>query len=68
MAIWNILWRFGIFYAQLVHFVFISYIFFGFGIVYQEKSGNPDFQHRLPTTAHPTPLRKNINGTVFLIN
>jgi hypothetical protein len=27
MAIWNILWQFGIFYAQLVHFVLIWYIF-----------------------------------------
>jgi hypothetical protein len=25
----------------LVHFVFIWYIFSGFGIMYQEKSGNP---------------------------
>jgi hypothetical protein len=35
MAIWNILWRLGIFYDHLVHFV-------SFGIMYQEKSGNPD--------------------------
>jgi hypothetical protein len=34
MAIWTILWRFGIFYDHLVHFS-------GFGIMYQEKSGNP---------------------------
>jgi hypothetical protein len=27
MAIWNILWRFGIFYDHLVHFVLIWYIF-----------------------------------------
>jgi hypothetical protein len=27
MAIWNILRTFGIFYGQLVHFVFIWYIF-----------------------------------------
>jgi hypothetical protein len=27
MAIWNILWRFGIFYVRLVHFVLIWYIF-----------------------------------------
>jgi hypothetical protein len=32
---------FGIFYEHLVHFVFIWYIFSGFGIMYQEKSGNP---------------------------
>jgi hypothetical protein len=27
MTIWNILWRFGIFYDHLVHFIFIWYIF-----------------------------------------
>jgi hypothetical protein len=37
----DILWRFGIFYDRLVHFVFIWYIFSGFGIMYREKSGNP---------------------------
>jgi hypothetical protein len=42
MAIWNVLWTFGIFYDHLVHFVFIWYIFSGFGIMHQEKSGNPD--------------------------
>jgi hypothetical protein len=31
-----------IFYDHLVHFVFIWYIFSGFGIMYPEKSGNPD--------------------------
>jgi hypothetical protein len=34
LAIWNILWRFGIFCEHLVHFS-------GFGIMYQQKSGNP---------------------------
>jgi hypothetical protein len=33
-AIWNILLTFEIFYDHLVHFS-------GFGILYQEKSGNP---------------------------
>jgi hypothetical protein len=31
----------GILCDHLVHFVFIWYIFSGFGIMYQEKSGNP---------------------------
>jgi hypothetical protein len=35
MSIWKIYQRFGIFYDNLVHFS-------GFGIMYQEKSGNPD--------------------------
>jgi hypothetical protein len=34
MAIWYILWPFGI-------FMFIWYQFSRFGILYQEKSGNP---------------------------
>jgi hypothetical protein len=38
MAIWNILWIFAIFYDHPVHFVFIWYIF---GIMHPEKSGNP---------------------------
>jgi hypothetical protein len=38
MAIWNILQTFEIFYD---HFVFFWSIFSGFGIMYQEKSGNP---------------------------
>jgi hypothetical protein len=45
MTIWNIFWRFGIFYdhlVHLVHFAIIWYVqFSGFGIMYQEKSGNP---------------------------
>jgi hypothetical protein len=41
MAIGNILRTFEIFYDTLVHFVFIWYIFYGFGIIHQEKSGNP---------------------------
>jgi hypothetical protein len=42
MAIWNMLRSFGKFYDHLVHFVLIWYIFSGFGITYQQKSGNPD--------------------------
>jgi hypothetical protein len=41
MSIGNILRRFGIFYDHAVHFVFIWYIFSGFGMMYLEKSGNP---------------------------
>jgi hypothetical protein len=33
-AIWNILWRFGIFHGYLVHFS-------PFGLMNREKSGNP---------------------------
>jgi hypothetical protein len=45
MAIWNILRTYGIFYDHLAQFVFIWYIFFAFGIMHQEKSGNPGRQH-----------------------
>jgi hypothetical protein len=42
-AIWKILRIFGIFCDNLANFVFIWYIFSGFGIMYQEKSGNLAF-------------------------
>jgi hypothetical protein len=29
-------------YYHLVYFVFIWYIFYSFGIIHKEKSGNPD--------------------------
>jgi hypothetical protein len=38
----DFLQTFGMFYAHLVHFVFIWYIFSGLGIMLQEKSGNPE--------------------------
>jgi hypothetical protein len=41
MTTCNISRTFEIFYDHMVHFVFIWYIFSGFGIMYQEKSGNP---------------------------
>jgi hypothetical protein len=41
MAFWNILRTFWIFYDRMVRFVLIWHIFSCFGIMYQEKSGNP---------------------------
>jgi hypothetical protein len=50
MAIWYILWPSGIFYGHLLYFmaiwpfgnvVVVWYIFPPFGILCQEKSGNP---------------------------
>jgi hypothetical protein len=41
MAIRYSFWPIGKFYGHLVHFVAILYIFSGFGILYQQKSGNP---------------------------
>jgi hypothetical protein len=56
LAIWSILWSFGIFYGHLVYFMIIwnavwpfglfyghlVYLFFPFSMLYQRKSGNPD--------------------------
>jgi hypothetical protein len=41
MTIWSILGTFEIFYSHLVYFVVIWYIFPRFGILDEEKSGNP---------------------------
>jgi hypothetical protein len=41
MIIWSILRPLEIFYGHLVYFVVIWYISRRFGILYQEKSGNP---------------------------
>jgi hypothetical protein len=43
MAVWNIVRTLGIFYDHLARFMFIWYIFSRFGIMCQEKSGNPAF-------------------------
>jgi preprotein translocase subunit SecY len=42
MTIGSILQPLEIFYGHLVYFVVIWYIFPFFGILYQEKFGNPD--------------------------
>jgi hypothetical protein len=41
MTTWAILRPLEIFYVHLVHLVVIWYIFLRFGMLYQEKSGNP---------------------------
>jgi hypothetical protein len=41
IAIWNIFRTFWKFYGHLEQFLLIWYIFSGFGIMYQERSGNP---------------------------
>jgi hypothetical protein len=40
-AIWSILLPFGIFYSHLVHFVVFLVYFPRFGMLCQDKSGNP---------------------------
>jgi hypothetical protein len=41
IAIWYILWTVGIFCGHLKYFIVVWYIFSRFGILHQEKSGNP---------------------------
>jgi hypothetical protein len=48
MAIWSILQLFDIFCGYLLYFVAICYIFPRFGILRQEKSGNPWRSDRSP--------------------
>jgi hypothetical protein len=47
MDIWNILRTLGIFYDHLVHFVSFGTLISGFGMMNQEKSGNPAVIHNL---------------------
>jgi hypothetical protein len=51
MAIYTILRSFGIFCGNLEYFMVIRYIFSRFGMLYQEKSGNPARFHQFPKTA-----------------
>jgi hypothetical protein len=37
----DILWLLGLSYSHLLYFIVIWYIFLVFGMLYQEKSGNP---------------------------
>jgi hypothetical protein len=47
MDIWSILRTFGIFLGHLAYFVEIWYNVPRFGMLYQEKSGNPGSQNKL---------------------
>jgi hypothetical protein len=42
IAVWSILRSFGIFCGHLVKFMVIGIHFSRFGMLYEEKSGNPD--------------------------
>jgi hypothetical protein len=56
LPFWNILWIFGIFgifYDLSLHIVFIWYIFSSFGIMHQEKSGNPGRKHQVLRESFP---------------
>jgi hypothetical protein len=62
MTVWNILWRVGILYDHLVHFVFILYIFSDFGIMCGDKSGNPVWDRSDPIKVEWTVLLLRITG------
>jgi hypothetical protein len=72
MTILSILWPLEIFYGHLVYFVVVWYISPRFGILYQEKSGNPVPQQKPQTkenSLHSLPRNKLIQtckgGRVF---
>jgi hypothetical protein len=65
-AFWNVLWTFVISYYRLELFVFIWYIFSGFGITYQEKSGNPGLCWRLPKVESSSPDGSTIKLLLIL--
>jgi hypothetical protein len=64
MAIWTILWTFGICYAHLIHFVLIWYIFSSFGIMYKGKSGNPGIEFN--ATCDKMVFRVSLRDSTFL--
>jgi hypothetical protein len=53
IIIWSFLRPLEIFYGHLVYFVVNWYISPRFGILHQEKSGNPGEEGRSPTPPHP---------------
>jgi hypothetical protein len=53
MTIWSIFRPLKIFYVHLVYFVVIWYISTCFGILYQEKSGNPALHENKKKSALP---------------
>jgi hypothetical protein len=64
MIIWSILLLLEIFYGHLVYFVVMWYIFPRFGILYQEKSGNPEAKTESWSKSPPLILRAFIKGRV----
>jgi hypothetical protein len=58
VAVWNILWPFGMLCDHSVQIVLIWYIFSFFGIMHQEKSGNPARKRRGLTSVTKSLLRQ----------
>jgi hypothetical protein len=74
MAIWYILWPFGISYGHLVHFVAIwdilwpLGIFSRLGILYQFKSGKPADNRKKRLTFRERHMLQVLNAIIALIN
>jgi hypothetical protein len=58
---------FGIFYDHLVHLVLIWYIFSGFGIMHQEKSGNPGLEDSKTFQWNNATLNQIIDGSEWFL-
>jgi hypothetical protein len=51
VAIWYILWPFGIFCGHLAYLLYVHLVYFSrFGMLDQEKSGNPDWLRQMCST------------------
>jgi hypothetical protein len=61
MAIWSILRPFGIFCGRLLYFMVICKVYFSrFGMLYQDKSGNPGGRHQKPYSNNISSLQRTI--------
>jgi hypothetical protein len=68
MTIWSILRQLEKFYGPLVYFVVIRYIYPRFGILYQEKSGNPGLREAQELiSSEPAFVRKIAQPTRYHI-
>jgi hypothetical protein len=65
MAIWSILWPFGLFYGHLVYFMVIRYIPL-FDIMYRKKSGNPGQSEKRPKNPFVSPARAKTRFWYYL--
>jgi hypothetical protein len=66
MVIWSILLPFRILYDHLVYFVVIWVHFSRFGMLYQEKSGNPANKSQNKTSSSRTKAPKDSPNDNFL--
>jgi hypothetical protein len=68
MAIWYILQPYGIFYGHLVYLLVIWYIFYRFGMLWQEKSGYPEINcHKVQSMYIIPRVTRTHNGRLFAL-